>query len=70
MNGYQTIKEVASIWGVTQRRVQFLCSNGDIPGAVKFGRSWAIPVGIERPVDRRVTTGQYRNWRQKYPSSH
>lgn len=65
MEGYQTIREVAQDWGVTQRRVQILCSDGKIPGATKFGRVWAIPAGIERPDDGRVKTGEYRNWRNR-----
>ena len=36
----------------------------EIPG---FGNSWydAIPVDAERPVDGRITTGEYINWRKK-----
>lgn len=26
---------------------------------------WAIPADVERPTDGRVTTGEYRNWRNK-----
>jgi hypothetical protein len=69
MEGYQTIKEVAQDWGVTQRRVQILCSDGKIPGVTKFGRSWAIPIGVERPDDKRVKTGEYRNWRNRNKAS-
>ena len=32
-----------------------MCAVGKIPGAVKFGRSWAIPCDAERPVDKRIT---------------
>ena len=65
MNGYLTIKEVAQNWEVTPRTVQILCSDGRIPGAIKFGRSLAIPVGITKPGDRRITTGEYKDWRCK-----
>ena len=41
MDGYMTIKEVAKKWGLTVRRVQELCSNGEIPGATKFGTVWS-----------------------------
>lgn len=41
-----------------------MCAEGHIPGAVKFGRSWAIPEDAEKPVDGRVTTGEYKNWRK------
>ena len=65
MEGYMTIKEAAGVWGVTPRRIQVLCADGRIDGAMKFGRDWAIPKDAEKPVDKRVTTGEYRNWRKK-----
>lgn len=34
-------------------------------GAVKFGRDWAVPMDTEKPEDGRVTTGEYKNWRNK-----
>lgn len=36
-------KEAAEKWGVTVRRVQGLCADGSIKGAVRFGRAWMIP---------------------------
>lgn len=63
--GYLTIKEVAEKWCVTRRRVQTLCSQGKIDGVTRFGNVWAIPVDAVRPVDKRVTTGKYKNWRKK-----
>jgi hypothetical protein len=47
------------------RRIQFLCSKGRIKGATKFGRDWAIPVDAKKPGDKRITTGEYKNWRKK-----
>lgn len=41
-----------------------MCVNGDIPGVVKFGCSWAIPESAERPNDGRITTGEYKHWRK------
>ena len=64
MEGYMTIKQAAEKWDVTTRRIQFLCSKGRIEGAMKFGRDWAIPVDAKKPDDKRVTTGEYRNWRK------
>lgn len=63
--GYTTIKNIAEKWGITPRRVQVMCSQEKIPGAVKFGRDWAIPINAEKPEDGRITTGEYRNWRKK-----
>ena len=38
-----TVKETAAKWGVTPRRVQGLCNEGSVKGAVRFGRAWMIP---------------------------
>lgn len=65
MENYITIKELAEKWDITPRRIQKLCSEGKLPGAVKFGRDWAIPRDIERPSDNRITTGEYKDWRKK-----
>ena len=65
MDNYLTIKEVAEKWNLTTRRVQKMCSDGIIPGVIRFGRAWAIPADAEKPADGRVTTGEYRNWRKK-----
>lgn len=64
MEDFVTIKKVAAQWDITPRRVQRLCAEGKIPGAVKFGRDWAIPIDSERPKDGRVTSGKYINWRR------
>ena len=42
-----------------------MCNKGMIKGAAKFGKAWAIPKDTEKPVDGRVTTGEYVNWRKK-----
>ena len=63
IDGYTTIRETADRWDVTVRQVQYLCAKGQVEGAVKFGRAWAIPKEAKKPTDGRVTTGEYRNWR-------
>ena len=65
MDGYKTIREMAERWDLTPRMVQKWCAEGRIPGVSKFGRVWAIPEDAKRPVDGRVTTGEYKNWRKK-----
>ena len=65
MEGYMTIKQTAEEWGVTPRRIQVLCVEGRIEGATKFGRDWAIPTDAINPVDKRITTGKYKNWRKR-----
>ena len=41
---------------ITPRRVQVLCAQGKIPGAVRFGVTWAIPKDAVKPKD-----GRYKN---------
>ena len=62
---YLTIKEVAAKWNMSVRRVQSMCAEDRIPGAVKFGRDWAIPDDVDRPEDGRIKSGQYKDWRKK-----
>lgn len=33
---YMTLKEASEIWGVTPRWINYYCSSGRIPGAVKW----------------------------------
>ncbi len=66
INGYMSIKEAAEKWNISTRRVQMFCTEDRIPGAAKLGREWAIPVDAEKPVDKRITTGEYQNWRKKH----
>lgn len=56
---YMTIQEASRLWGITCRRIQVLCAEGRLHGAVKFGRQWAIPVNTAKPKDARVKTGRY-----------
>lgn len=48
-----TVKDAAQRWNVTERLVQRLCAEGRIEGAVKFGRSWGVPVNARKPNDPR-----------------
>ncbi|HHX59422.1 MAG TPA: helix-turn-helix domain-containing protein [Epulopiscium sp.] len=50
---YFTAKEVAKNWGISTRRVQILCSEGRIDGAMKMGNLWIIPKNAEKPKDKR-----------------
>ena len=68
LDGYVTVKEKAEEWGMSIRALQTLCSDGKIEGAVKFGTVWAIPVDAEHPLDKRIITGKYINWRKKKQS--
>ena len=56
---YLSIKETAEKWGISKRRIQVLCSENRIDGAVRIGYSWAIPADATKPKDMRVKTGKY-----------
>lgn len=53
MEGYLSIREAAEKWGVSERRIGQYCTEGRIPGAERFGTSWAIPISAEKPSDPR-----------------
>ncbi|MBQ4396011.1 MAG: DNA-binding protein [Clostridia bacterium] len=53
MKGYLSIQETSYKWGISERRVNQYAAEGRIPGAKKFGRSWAIPDTAEKPEDPR-----------------
>ena len=50
---FVSVKDIAEKWGLTARQVQYLCNDGKIAGAKRFGRSWAIPADAEKPADGR-----------------
>lgn len=50
---YITAKEAAEKWGISQRRVQVLCEQERIKGAVRLGWAWAIPKDVEKHKDAR-----------------
>jgi hypothetical protein len=56
---YMTAQEAADKWEITRRRVQILCLEGRILGAIKKANLWLIPNDIEKPIDKRKT--RYNN---------
>ena len=50
---YMTLKEASEKWGVSARQINYYCTAGRIPGAVKMATIWLIPKEAEKPVDRR-----------------
>ena len=51
---YLSSEETAMRWGISDRRVRVLCENGQIPGAIRRGKLWKIPVSAEKPRDGRT----------------
>ena len=37
---YLSVTQTAEKWGISTRRIQILCSENRIPGAVKIGNQW------------------------------
>ena len=56
---YMTIQEAAKKWCISERRIQTLCVDRRLKGAIKFGRQWAIPSELEKPMDARIKSGRY-----------
>ena len=63
----KTNKEIAIEWGISDHAVNDLCRRGEIPGAIKEGKSWRIPDDAVKPVDGRVSSGNYTK-RKKTPA--
>lgn len=55
---YLKIEDIAKRWELSVRRVQYLCAQGKIEGATRFGRDWMIPKNARRPVDGRTKAGR------------
>ena len=46
---YLSIAQTAERWGISTRRIQILCGEGRVPGAIR----------IEKPADARIKNGRY-----------
>ena len=50
---YMSAPQAAEKWGVTPRRINYLCAAGRIPGAIKMATIWLIPKDAQKPADKR-----------------
>ena len=57
---YISITEAAQKWGMSDRRIRYLCTAGRVDGAIKLGWTWTIPSDAPRPTDGRHMR-KYRN---------
>ena len=55
---YLSAPQAAEKWGISERRVQILCSENRIPGVSKLGYMWLIPKNAEKPIDGRTKRGK------------
>lgn len=64
---YITVSEASKKWGVTTRRVQMLCNEGKIKGAVRFGPVWKIPSTAVLPCAKNKTEEPHLPMPRKSP---
>ena len=50
---FMTVKQASEKWGISERRIRTLCSDGKISGAYQEKRMWHIPIDAAKPVDGR-----------------
>lgn len=55
MNDFMTVKEVSEKWNITPRRIQILCNENRIVGAVKHAGVWFIPYNAQKPQKKYKT---------------
>ncbi len=64
---YITVQEAAEKWGVSVRRVQYLCGHDRIKGAVRFGPVWKIPSTAVLPNARKKSAEPHLPMPRKSP---
>lgn len=64
MKGFYTVSQYAAIFGKDSGNIRRMLSNGKLTGE-KVGNQWLIPETAELSEDKRIKSGQYRNWRNK-----
>lgn len=64
MSGYYTVSQFAEITGKDSGNIRRMLIKGELKGE-KVGNQWLIPKSAQYPEDRRVKSGEYRNWRQR-----
>lgn len=55
---YMTVNEASAKWGISDRRIRVLCAEGKIPGVIKEGKSWKIPLDTAKPIDGRYKSNE------------
>lgn len=50
---FMTAKQASEKWGISDRRIRVLCTEGKIPGAYQERHRWKIPIDAEKPIDGR-----------------
>ena len=63
MSEYISVSQFAVLHGMDVGNVRRMIASDRIP-AVKIGNQWAIPNDAQKPADKRVTDGKYKDWRK------
>lgn len=56
---YISIKQLSEKWEISTRRIQILCRDGRIRGAMRIASTWAVPADAQKPKDARIKSGKY-----------
>jgi len=56
---YLSTTQASEKWGISSRRIQILCSEGRVSGAMRVGNIWAVPADAKKPPDARIKSGRY-----------
>lgn len=51
MLDYISVQQASDKWEISKRRIQKLCEENRIDGAVRFGHAWAIPKNAPKHAD-------------------
>ena len=57
---YMSVKQAAEKWGISDRRVRILCSEGKIPGVIREGRESYAQKEKSRELSVRDVVGRFR----------
>lgn len=55
---FMSVRDAASLWNISERRIQKFCADRRIKGVHRFGRSWMIPKDAVKPTDPRKAHGK------------
>ena len=64
MTEYYSVSQYAEVSGKDPGNIRRMLINGALQGE-KIGSQWIIPKSTIYPKDRRIKSGEYRNWRQR-----
>lgn len=64
MPNYFTVSQYAQITGKDPGNIRKMLINGSLAGK-KIGNQWVIAKDTILPVDRRISSGKYKNWRMR-----